>query len=119
MAEKTKARQLAEYMERSRMSPAKTKEEQTSEGIKGPRMMRGPAEIYDAVRSVVSPRKARTEEEMSELTREVSRGMKKGGPVQSKNWVSGAIKKPAAAAKQPGKMGQRARLAQTLKGPKK
>lgn len=139
MAEKTKARQLAEYMERSRMSPAKTMEEQTSEGIKGPRMMRGPAEIYDAVRSVVSPRKARTEEEMSELTREVSRGMKKGGPVQSKNWISGAIKKPgalresmgvkgdkpipakklAAAAKQPGKMGQRARLAQTLKGFKK
>jgi hypothetical protein len=62
--------------------------------------------------------------------------MKKGGPV--KNWIAGAIKKPgalrsalgakkgepipakklAAAAKKPGKMGQRARLAQTLKGMK-
>ena len=63
-------------------------------------------------------------------------GMKKGG---STNWIKGAIKKPgalrkslgakpgkpipakklAAAAKKPGKMGQRARLAQTLKGLKK
>ena len=54
----------------------------------------------------------------------------------AKNWIKGAIKKPgalraslgvskgktipastlAAAAKKPGKMGQRARLAQTLKG---
>ena len=54
----------------------------------------------------------------------------------TKNWIAGAIKKPgalrsalgakegkpipakklAAAAKKPGKMGQRARLAQTLKG---
>jgi hypothetical protein len=59
---------------------------------------------------------------------------KKGGAVKS-NWIQGAIKKPgalresmgvkkgekipakklAAAAKKPGKMGQRARLAQTLK----
>ena len=57
----------------------------------------------------------------------------------AKNWIAGAIKKPgalrkslgvkegekipakklAAAAKAPGKMGQRARLAQTLKGFKK
>jgi hypothetical protein len=57
----------------------------------------------------------------------------------AKNWIAGAIKKPgalrksmgvkegekipagklAAAAKKPGKMGQRARLAQTLKGFKK
>lgn len=57
----------------------------------------------------------------------------------TKNWIAGAIKKPgalreslgvkagqnipakklAAAAKAPGKMGQRARLAQTLKGMKK
>lgn len=57
----------------------------------------------------------------------------------AKNWIAGAIKKPgalraalgakpgqpipakklAAAAKKPGKMGQRARLAQTLKGLKK
>ena len=56
-----------------------------------------------------------------------------------KNWIAGAIKKPGAlreslgvkkgetipagklakAAKSPGKMGQRARLAQTLKGMKK
>jgi hypothetical protein len=64
-------------------------------------------------------------------------GMKKGG--KTEKWISGAIKKPgalraqlgakegkpipakklAAAAKKPGKMGQRARLAQTLKGLKK
>jgi hypothetical protein len=63
-------------------------------------------------------------------------GMKKGGKV---NWIQGAIKKPgalrasmgvkkgekipakklAAAAKKPGKMGQRARLAQTLSKLKK
>ena len=56
--------------------------------------------------------------------------------MKGKNWIAGAIKKPgalrsslgvpkgknipaktlAAAAKKPGKMGQRARLAQTLKG---
>lgn len=61
-----------------------------------------------------------------------------GGKVDS-NWIAGAIKKPgalrkalgakegqpipakklAAAANKPGKMGQRARLAQTLKGFKK
>ena len=60
-------------------------------------------------------------------------GMKKGGA--TKNWIAGAIKKPGAlrsalgvkagktipakklatAAKAPGKLGQRARLAQTLK----
>ena len=64
-------------------------------------------------------------------------GMKKGG--STKNWIQEAVKKPgalrkslgvkkgekipakklAAAAKKPGKMGQRARLAQTLKGLKK
>jgi hypothetical protein len=63
---------------------------------------------------------------------------KKGGKVEEK-WIQKAIKKPgalkkslgvakdkpipakklAAAAKKPGKMGQRARLAQTLKGLKK
>lgn len=65
-------------------------------------------------------------------------GMKKGGKVGGK-WIQKAIKKPGAlkkslgvkkgetipagklakAAKAPGKMGQRARLAQTLKGLKK
>lgn len=64
-------------------------------------------------------------------------GMKKGG--STSKWIQKAIKKPgalrsslgvkkgekipakklAAAAKKPGKMGQRARLAQTLKGFKK
>lgn len=64
-------------------------------------------------------------------------GMKKGGSTDK--WIQSAIKKPgalrsalgvkegqtipakklAAAAKKPGKMGQRARLAQTLKGLKK
>lgn len=61
------------------------------------------------------------------------------GGMAGKNWIAGAIKKPGAlrkslgvkegqpipsgklakAAKAPGKMGQRARLAQTLKGFKK
>ena len=61
---------------------------------------------------------------------------RKGGEVDSKNWIAGAIKKPGAlhkelgvpkgqkipakklakAAKAPGKLGQRARLAETLKG---
>ena len=61
--------------------------------------------------------------------------MKKGGKVSGKKWIQEAIKKPGAlkkslgvkegktipaktlakAAKAPGKMGQRARLAQTLK----
>lgn len=64
-------------------------------------------------------------------------GMKKGGSTDK--WIQSAIKKPgalraslgvkagktipakklAAAAKKPGKMGQRARLAETLKGLKK
>lgn len=64
-------------------------------------------------------------------------GMKKGG--STSKWIQSAIKKPgalraqlgakkgepiptkklAAAAKKPGKLGQRARLAQTLKGMKK
>jgi hypothetical protein len=79
---KTEARKKAEFMEKMRMSPAVTKEAQ-SEGMKGPRMMKAPAQIYDAVRSVVSPRTPRTEEEMDELTREVARGMKKGGMVKS------------------------------------
>ena len=63
----------------------------------------------------------------------------KGGKVSGKKWIQSAIKKPgslrkslgvkkgekipakklASAAKKPGKMGQRARLAQTLKGLKK
>lgn len=62
-----------------------------------------------------------------------------GGKVATKNWIAGAIKKPgslraslgakagqpipaaklAKAAKAPGKLGQRARLAETLKGLKK
>lgn len=66
---------------------------------------------------------------------EEDKWFKKGGSVK-KNWIAGAIKKPgalrqslgaksgekipakklAAAAKKPGKMGQRARLAETLKG---
>lgn len=63
---------------------------------------------------------------------------KSGGKVGKKNWIAGAIQKPgalraqlgakegqpipakklASAAKKPGKLGQRARLAQTLKGMK-
>jgi len=78
----TDARRTAEFMEKMRMSPATTREAQ-SEGMKGPRMLKAPAEVYDAVRSIVSPRTKRTDEEMNELTREVGRGMKKGGMVKS------------------------------------
>ena len=76
--------------------------------------------------------KARNEAD-DEVKRE-TRGMKKGGAVKGK-WIQSAIKKPGAlkkslgvkagekipakklatAAKAPGKLGQRARLAQTLK----
>jgi len=79
----------------------------------------------------VARRKAQREAASEE--RRETRGMKKGG------WIQSAIKKPgalrkalgakkgepipakklAAAAKKPGKLGQRARLAQTLKGFKK
>jgi len=65
--------------------------------------------------------------------------LKEGGMATKKNWIAGAIKKPGAlraelgakkgepipakklvaAAKKPGKIGQRARLAETLKGMKK
>ena len=65
-------------------------------------------------------------------------GMKRGGMAKGGNWIQGAIKKPGAlkkslgvpadkpipaaklekASKAPGKMGQRARLAMTLKGMK-
>ena len=70
---------------------------------------------------------------------EAEEGMPPVGPYKKGGWIKGAIKKPgalraslgakkgepipakklAAAAKKPGKMGQRARLAQTLKGFKK
>lgn len=81
-------------------------------------------------------REQEARESADEKKRE-ARGMKKGG--STSNWIQKAIKKPgalkkslgvakdkpipakklAAAAKKPGKMGQRARLAQTLKGLKK
>ena len=80
---KTKARQTAEYMESERMSPMTTRNRAMSSLLKGPNMLEGPSEAYDAVRSVVSPRKPRSEEEMSELTREVAKGLKKGGKVSS------------------------------------
>jgi hypothetical protein len=84
----TKARKIAEFMERYRMAPATTKEAQTAEGMKGPRMMKGPSEAYDAVRSMISPRTPRTEEEMSELTREVGRGMKNGGVTRADGCIT-------------------------------
>ena len=82
----------------------------------------------------VARRKA--EREAAAEERREARGMRKGG---STNWIKDAIKKPgslrkslgvkkgekipakrlASAAKKPGKMGQRARLAKTLKGFKK
>lgn len=89
MTEKTKARKMAEHMEKSRMKPATTAEERAAELLKGPRMMRAPAEAYDALRSVVSPRTPRSDEEMSELTREVARGMKKGGTVNASKRADG------------------------------
>jgi hypothetical protein len=74
VAEQTEARKKAEQMERLRLKPASTRNKALSGALKGPNMMEGPSEVYDFVRSVVSPRAPRTEDEMSELTREVSRG---------------------------------------------
>lgn len=73
MAEQTEARKKAEQMERLRLKPASTRNKALSGALKGPNMLEGPSEVYDFVRSVVSPRTPRTEDEMSELTREVSR----------------------------------------------
>lgn len=73
MAEQTEARKKAEQMERLRLKPASTRNKALSGALKGPNMMEGPSEVYDFVRSVVSPRTPRTEDEMAELTREVSR----------------------------------------------
>ena len=73
MAEQTEARKKAEQMERLRLKPASTRNKAISGALKGPNMVEGPSEVYDFVRSVVSPRTPRTEDEMSELTREVSR----------------------------------------------
>jgi hypothetical protein len=82
-------------------------------------------------------KKSKREEEEA---KKMGAAMKKGGTIKAKGgWIKSAIKKPgalreslgvkkgekipagklAAAAKKPGKMGQRARLAQTLKGFKK
>lgn len=73
MAEQTEARKKAEQMENLRLKPASTRNKALSGALKGPNMMEGPSAVYDAVRSVISPRTPRTEDEMSELTREVSR----------------------------------------------
>jgi hypothetical protein len=91
-------------------------------------------------RKETSKEKAASEKAMREGSEnEVRAPYKKGGKIEKskdKNWISKAIKKPgalreslgvkegekipakklASAAKKPGKMGQRARLAQTLKG---
>jgi len=104
MATKTKARRAAEHSEAMRMSPAITKEKQTSEGMKGPRMMAFPAQVYDAVRSAVSKRTPRTEEEMSELTREMARaGYSSGGKV--KKYASGGMVRGCGTAKKGGGKG--------------
>jgi hypothetical protein len=74
VAEKTEARKKAEIMEEDRLKPMSSRERRLAGAVVGPRMMQAPAEMYDAARSVVSPRKPRTEEEVSELTREISKG---------------------------------------------
>ena len=78
------------------------------------------------------PRELRGNRKMRKNTKTVKRAT--GGSVSKKNWIQGAIKKPGAlrqsmgipkgktipkgrlkaAAKKPGKLGQRARLAMTL-----
>jgi len=73
VAEKTEARKEAEMMEEDRLKPMSSRERRLAGAVVGPRMMQAPAEIYDAARSLLSPRTPRTEEEMSELTREISR----------------------------------------------
>ena len=82
------------------------------------------------------PRNVKTKVSLTEDKQQGATKMKKGGNVKAKGgkWIQSAIKKPgalrsslgvkkgqkipagklAAAAKKPGKMGQRARLAQTL-----
>jgi hypothetical protein len=69
----TESRKKAEQMEQYRMAPATTRNKAMSGALKGPNMMAGPSEVYDFVRSKVSPRTPRSEEEMSELAREVER----------------------------------------------
>lgn len=98
MAEKTKARQIAEKMEKQRRSPATTglgrmlDEADENEVLKDKPMLRGAAKgvtllatpaavAMDAVTK--ARKKPRSEEEISELTREVAKGMKKGGSVKS------------------------------------
>ena len=87
-------------------------------------------EMDEGLQLLDQPRQREADDEVKRETR----GMKKGGAVKGK-WIQSAIKKPGAlkkslgvkagekipakklatAAKAPGKLGQRARLAQTLK----
>ena len=85
---KTRSRANAERMERYRMTPGAKVRDQ-AKGMVGPDILNLPSKAYDTVRSVVSPRKARSSEEMSELTREVARGINNRG-----------VKRPAARSKQ-------------------
>ena len=71
----TNARKLAEYMESYRMAPGATETARYKDALVGPDMLAGPAQVYDYVRSKISPRTPRTEEEMSELTREAARAL--------------------------------------------
>jgi hypothetical protein len=89
----------------------------------------------DRARERLDERIAETEGHLSDMgSKENKTAYKKGGKVSGKKWIQGAIKKPgalkaqmgvkagqkipakklASAAKAPGKLGQRARLAQTL-----
>ena len=87
----------------------------------------------------VTPRSAKEDEMVKDPIEQIKKGKTKVVKAKEGKWIQSAIKKPGAlresmgvkkgekipakkltaAAKKPGKMGQRARLAQTLKGFKK
>jgi len=100
MAKKTNARSMAEFLEDQQMHPSETALNKMLEFYRlNKKGFKGGDRDYEKAEELVNdlryrdelnpPRKPRTEEQMSELTREVSRfgskpgGMKKGGVVSS------------------------------------
>lgn len=88
MAEKTPARKLAERVENEgrfgKDFSAPENEDYLSEYPKAQAVMRGMSTAAKALAGLpkaAMARKGRSEEELSELTREVAKGMKKGGSV--------------------------------------
>jgi hypothetical protein len=96
MAEKTRARKLAEEVDRAgRLGDDKKQREADEAYIERhlgdypnaaavTRGVTGAARMLGSMPKALTSRPARDEEAMSELTREVARGMKKGGMTASK-----------------------------------